>query len=111
MSDSETCKGTTPEGGHAQSSRAYSEHFQSTFQDWTLTHGLQSERFLSISRAKVIDTGESTSALGRVRAAVAGAVELGLKKKAAILALRHRTLPAHLHFATPNGHCDALRPR
>ena len=86
MSDSETCKGTTPEGGHAQSSRAYSEHFQSTFQDWTLTHGLQSERFLSISRAKVIDTGESTSALGRVRAAVAGAVELGLKKKAAILA-------------------------
>ena len=86
MSDSETCEGTTPEGGHAQSSRAYSEHFQSTFQDWTLTHGLQSERFLSISRAKVIDTGESTSALGRVRAAVAGAVELGLKKKAAILA-------------------------
>ena len=34
----------------------------------------------------MIDTGESTSALGRVRAAVAGAVELGLKKKAAILA-------------------------
>ena len=32
------------------------------------------------------DTGETASALGRVRAAVAGAIAQGLKKKAAILA-------------------------